>query len=396
MALFGSYTPPGVYTSVVISGAGIPLFGNARIPVIIGEGQEFFEQDNVELHRGSSSVADDQVVNENISDQLTSVPKNTFQATYFPIVTGDGLGTVTNDPSKVQIVVDGIPGTVISLVGATGAFTTQELLDTNINQNVEITYYFKRSDTLIADEDLSDQVPAYATLLLKDGVHATTVSTTIPGAIGNNVTLSFTDDSLASPPGTGVTDVQAVSGAGTDTISIDLRKTGAGGLRTVADIYNLVQAGIPTLDAGYLTATIPVASAATANVVAGATLDFVNGAGPNSNTTFKVEHVPIVDGTNGGVVTTDTTKVAVLVDGASPAGGVTSLDGANGFFTLASAVAAGSTLTVTYYTNTYQNTYDLLPANNVASVIEVGLGRIAATSSRTPISSLARTPTATG
>ena len=157
MALFGSYAPPDVYTSVVISGGGQPLFGTARIPVIIGEGQEFFEQDNIELHRGSSAVADDQVVSENISDQLTALPTNTFQATYFPIVTGDGSGTVTDDPSKVQIVVDGIPATVISLDGATGSFTTQELLDSNINQNVELTYYFKRSDTLVTDEDLARQ-----------------------------------------------------------------------------------------------------------------------------------------------------------------------------------------------------------------------------------------------
>ena len=36
MALFGSYAPPGVYTTVQIAAAGQPLFGNARIPVIIG------------------------------------------------------------------------------------------------------------------------------------------------------------------------------------------------------------------------------------------------------------------------------------------------------------------------------------------------------------------------
>jgi hypothetical protein len=123
MALFGSYAPPGVYTSVVISGAGIPLFGNARIPVVIGEGQEFFEQDNVELHRGSSSVADEQVVNENISDQITGIT-NHLHCTYFPVVIGDGTGTVTDDPSKVQVVVDGIPATVIQLDGTTGDFST--------------------------------------------------------------------------------------------------------------------------------------------------------------------------------------------------------------------------------------------------------------------------------
>ena len=98
MALFGSYAPPGVYTSVVISGAGIPLFGNARIPVIIGEGQEYFEQDNVELFRGSSSVAQPQVVNENISDQITG-DTNEAHTTYFPVVVGgNGGGTGQGRP----------------------------------------------------------------------------------------------------------------------------------------------------------------------------------------------------------------------------------------------------------------------------------------------------------
>src|SRR6185369_12748400 len=102
MALFGSYAQPGVYTSVVIDGGGQPLFGNARIPVIIGEGLEYFTQTNVELFRGSSSVADDQVVNENISDQVDGSTR-TFSVTYPPVVTGDGTGTVTNDPTKIQV-----------------------------------------------------------------------------------------------------------------------------------------------------------------------------------------------------------------------------------------------------------------------------------------------------
>jgi len=374
MALFGSYAPPGVYTSVVISGGGQPLFGSARIPVIIGEGQEFFAQDNVELHRGSSPVADDQVVNENISDQVKAIT-NQFQATYFPVVTGDGTGTVTDDPSKMQVVVEGIPATVISLDGESGAFVTQELVTPG--QNVEITYYFKRTDTLVPNEDLSAQIPAFSSLTVWDSTHAvsTILGTTLPGAVGNEVTLALTDDYLNSPPGTGVSDALAVSGAGTDSISIDIRKTD-GNVRDIEDLYSLVQAGIPTLDAGYLTATVPApvtTSPPTAfplsTMVA---THFSGGAGPNSNTVFKVKHVPIVDGSNGGVVTTDPTKVAMLVNGASAK--VRAVDGVHGLVTLLNPVTYGSTLAATYYTNTYQNTYDLLPASNVASITEVGLG----------------------
>ena len=371
MALFGSYAPPGVYTSVVISGAGIPLFGNVRIPVVIGEGQEFFEQDNVELHRGSSSVADEQVVNENISDQV-KVITNHLHATYFPVVIGDGTGTVTDDPSKVQVVVDGIPATVIQLDGTTGDFYTQELITPG--QNVEITYYFKRTDTLISNEDESDQVPSFAAWQAYDtNQNYLPISVQLPGVTGSNVTVIVTDDTLDSPPGTGVLDTQAIGGAGTDTITLDIAKVG-GGKRTLHDFYNLIQAGIPTNDAGYLTAQPPVlaGSPPVLSAMYSATYRLQGGYGPNTNKVFKVQHVPIVDGSNGGVVTTDPTKVKALVNGSKAT--VSAVDGQHGLVTLANGVVAGSTLTLTYYTNTYQNTYDLLPASSVSSIVEVGLG----------------------
>jgi len=392
MALFGSYAPPGVYTSVVISGAGIPLFGNVRIPVVIGEGQEFFEQDNVELHRGSSSVADEQVVNENISDQATDIT-NHLHCTYFPVVIGDGTGTVTDDPSKVQVVVDGIPATVIQLDGTTGDFYTQELITPG--QNVEITYYFKRTDTLISNEDESDQVPSFAAWQAYDtNQNYLPISVQLPGVTGSNVTVIVTDDTLDSPPGTGVLDTQAIGGAGTDTITLDIAKVG-GGKRTLHDFYNLIQAGIPTNDAGYLTAQPPVlaGSPPVLSAMYPATYRLQGGYGPNTNKVFKVQHVPIVDGSNGGVVTTDPTKVKALVNGSKAT--VSAVDGQHGLVTLANGVVAGSTLTLTYYTNTYQNTYDLLPASSVSSIVEVGLGPNRADFIEDTDYVLGRTPAAT-
>jgi hypothetical protein len=378
MALFGSYAPPGVYTTVQIAGAGQPLFGNARIPVIIGEGQEFFEQDNVELFRGSTANSDEQVVNENISDQVVAIT-NEFHTTYFPVTDGSGKGVVSNDPSKVQIVVDGIPGTVISLDGATGDFTTQELVTPG--QNVEISYFFQRIDTLVTNEDVSDQVPSFATLKIFDtDGNWSVISTSLPGITGNAVTISITDASLLSPPGPGVLDTQAVSGVGTDHISIEILKTTSSGSpptqdkRTLEDIFNLVAAGIPTLDAGYLTATTPGGGSPptlTPAVPIVAT-NLFGGLGPNTNKVFKVERVPIVDGTNGGVVTTDPTKVTVLVNGNKVS--VSAVDGQTGYITLTNPVAFPSTVTITYWTNTYQNTFDLIPAQNVSEIVRVGLG----------------------
>ena len=380
MALFGSYAPPGVYTSVVISGAGIPLFGNARIPVIIGEGQEFFEQDNVEIFRGSSAIAQPLVVNENISDQITEIT-NEAHTTYFPVVvggnaggTGPGTSAITDNPAYLQVTDNGIPLTVISLKGQTGAFYTQELMVPG--DNVEITYYFLRTDTPIANENESDQVPSYAAWQVYDtNGNYVPVSVSLPGSTGSNVTVNVFDDTLSSPAGTGVLDTQAIGGAGTDAITFDIAKVG-GGKRTLADFYALLQMNIPTLDAGTLVALAPVlaGSPPVLSDMYPALYQLQGGFGPSTNTVFKVEHVPIVDGSGGGVVTTDPTKVTATVNGSTTVNPVRAVDGLHGLVTLTHPVESGSTLTLSYYTNTYQNTYDIIPANNVSSVIQVGLG----------------------
>ena len=360
MALFGSYAQPGVYTDVIISGGGQPLFGSARIPILIGEGQEFFTQNNVELFRGSSSVADDQIVNENISDQVTGLTRS-FNTTYFPVVLGDGTGMVTTDPTKIQVTVDSVPATVIALNGTTGAFSLQDIPPQG--SNLEVSYYFKRGDTLVSNENLASQIPVFAGLSIT-GASASSIhiGTTLPGAVGNEVTIQLVSQSPA------VVDSLAVSGYGTNAIIINILKPG--GTRTVVDLFNLVEAGILTQSAGYLTATTPVG---TGILSVQAVANLTGGAGPNSNTQFKVQNVPIVDGSNGGVVTTSPANVTVKLNGTPVT--VSAVDGANGLITLANAVpSTASTLTVTYYTNTYQSTFDLLPANNVASIIEVGLG----------------------
>jgi hypothetical protein len=164
-----------------------------------------------------------------------------------------------------------------------------------------------------------------------------------------------------------------VSGYGTNNITINISKVG--GTRTVVDLQNLVNgSGILTASAGYLVAANAVGTgllvASSGTPVAASFL--TGGAGPNSNTVFKVKNVPIVDGTNGGVVTTTTSDVTAYLNSIPVA--VSAVDGLNGLVTLATPVPAGSQLTVTYYTNNYQNTYDLLPASNVASITMVGLG----------------------
>ena len=380
MALFSSYAAPGVFTFEQFIAQAATANVAVRIPVFIGEGQQFFTFNNVELFRGSSSVADDQSVNENISDQCASGLTQSFQTTFYPVVDGSGKGITTNNPALIQcqaVYSNGnvVPVTVISLVGATGQFVTQDIIPAGTD--LTISYYFKRGDTYIQQENDTFQVPQYAVQTVAGGPSGSpagtgsiTHSLTKPGATGNLVTLQFINS------GKNIPDAQAVIGAGTDAITIDISgPTGQyfGGIRTLQSLYNLVNLGnIPTLDGGYLTSgSITGDPSAQLTVSTGAT-PFAGGVGQGSNTVFQEQNIPITDGTNGGIVTTTPTNVIAMVNG-NPVT-VSAVNGAQGLVTLASSVAYGQTLTFTYYTNTWQNTYDLLPSANVASITQIGLG----------------------
>jgi hypothetical protein len=366
MALINqSYTPPGVYTTEVFNSTAATLVTSNRVPVLIGEGQEFFTESNIELHRGSSATADDQIVGENISDQVTGSTR-TYQLTYFPVVTGDGTGTVTTDPTKIKVLTgdeNGMPVAVVSLNGKTGQFMTQSIIPEGTN--VLVNYYFKKTDTLITGENLTPQIPTFAALTVESVLN---LSLSIPGYLGNNVSLTFTKAATGS--NLGVSDANAVTGAGTDSISIELLSPGDV-VRTFADVAALINAGVSTLSGGFVTvASIGSGSATAATVLA--PTNFAAGAGQSTNTVFKVANVPIVDGSNGGVVTTDPTDVTVEVSGVKVT--VTAVDGSTGLVMLAQGVLPSATLTITYYTNNYQDTSDLLPSANVASIVEVGYG----------------------
>ncbi len=393
MALFSSYAPPGVYTDITTLNAGTTLFGNVRICVLIGEGQENFVYDNVEFHRGSSSVAVDQVVDQDLTAQVNgSTPTaqqlldfagssanlfmqqnyangRTFQLGYFPVV--DSSGNVTNDVTAITATSSGIPATVVYLNGATGVFQTQDIIP--IGNNLQTTYNFKRTDTLITNEDDSFQIPSFATLnVTPDGTNILPLTLSLPGETGNLITLTLTNAALSSPPGPGKSDVLAVTGAGTDNISIELLKSDGITVRTLADLQTLVNAGIPTLDGGFLVAGTIIGVAST-TALDMAQASFTGGSGPNSNTMFQVQNFPIVDGTNGGVTTNVPSYVIAQVNGTTVA--IASMNGAAGQVTLANPVAFGSVLTFTYYFNKYQNTSDLLPGPGpVAAIDEVGLG----------------------
>ena len=97
---FESIAWPGVYTKTLNEPPRVTAAGGLRVPAFIGVADEVTEIDNFEMIRGSSSFADNPIVKEDVSAQLTGANRN-FTVSYFPIVDGNGNGTVTNDHRKV-------------------------------------------------------------------------------------------------------------------------------------------------------------------------------------------------------------------------------------------------------------------------------------------------------
>ena len=237
---------PGVYTQTLSDQTIATLVGGLRVPLLIGVGSETLQIIDYEIIRGSSSIADNYMANEDVSHQLTGFNRE-FIVSKFPIVDGTGQGVIAYDPKYVTVTIDGQPAGISNLFGDIGKVILSTI--PVMGAAVKINYYFKRTDTKITGDDLSIQ------------------------------TTSINKD-------------------------------------------------------------------------------------------FKTNFVPIVDGSNGGVATTDPTKVTVTVNGSAVA--VTAVDGQAGVISLATAPTVGATVLATYWTNTWQDTFDYLPVTNVTNVIRVG------------------------
>lgn len=246
---FSSFAFPGVYTKTLNEPPRVSASGALRFPAFIGVGEEVTAVTAYEMIRGSSSMADNLITKEDVSVQVNGT-KRDFNVTFSPITTGAGTGTVATDPRSVTAYVNGDPAPVASIDGANGIVYLMSF--PALGDTVEISYYFKKQDTLHTDEDISAQA---------------------------------------------------------------------------------------------------------------------NG----TNKVFKVYNVPIVSGNNGGITTTDVSTVTVKVNGTAVT--VSAVDGDSGHITLATTTTAPSgsdTVTVTYYSNIYQDTSDILPSDHIASITKVG------------------------
>jgi len=265
---------PSVIVETRLESPGVTAAGDIRFPAIIGTSSEETRISNFEMIRGSSSIADNLILEEDESAKFTGTNKN-FTVEYYPIVKGDGTGKVTNDPHAVIVTVDSIPVAVNSVNGLTGEVTLQRLPP--VGADVRANYYMKRRDTYIENEDLSDQV---------DGTNKSFKVKSRRIVKGDNNGSSATDADIG---------------------------------KTIVILYNPT----PSVPGDEVEATVQV---------------------------FKVK-------VNDVEVT------------------VTTLDGADGQFVLETAPTAGAEVLVTYFTNTWQDTYDVLPAAKVNRLIKVGLSQ---------------------
>ena len=246
MGPFGTYTEPGIYTQTLADQTVASLVGGLRVPLLIGVGSETLPITDYEIVRGSSSIADNYMADEDVSYQFTGLNR-TFVVTKFPIVTGEGAGITTYNPNHVAVTVNNEPAGVAQVTGSTGTIILSSIpLVTDV---VKVSYYFKRTDTRITDDDVSVQA-----------------------------------DSITNE--------------------------------------------------------------------------------------FKVNFVPIVDGSNGGTATTDVTKVVAKVNNVIVT--VSRVNGQAGTITLASIPASGDIVKLSYWTNTWQDTYDYLPVSNITNIVRVG------------------------
>ena len=358
---FISYVPPGVYTRTLTEANAAAITAGLRIPVVVGVGQEELTQSDVEIVRGSSATVDQQINNEDVSTSWvvnSTNPQNLilgtqdgtrtmFRVRNYPIVDGQGFGRVTNDTRTVTVTVNGVPVAVGGVNGQKGLITLQ--VPTQPTDHVLVTYYFHRGDTSFTD-DVSAQVSSSPARLTTPGYAPFEITT------GSNDTFNLTVNGFS---------YSVTFAAGTTT---------AAGLKTQLDaalipnFSTAVTSDNNGLD--HLTFT------ATQSIVIGdgnanGPLGLTPGTATNRTTTFQVFNRPIVDGSGGGTTTTDTSKVTVKVNNVQVI--PTSVDGANGKVTLPFAPTVGSTVTITYWANTWQDTFDYLPNTLVTSVIRCGI-----------------------
>ena len=360
------YAPAGVYTKTNYENPVTGLLSGIRLPVFIGTGSESLSQSNLEMIRGSSASVDQYIVEEDETGRsVVSIStagavtlgafdgvRTRIQTKKCPITTGKGTGTTATKTSAVSVTINGQPIVVTSMSAATGILSLA--VAPALGDEVRVSYYFKRTDTQITDT-VTSQVTA-------DGA-------TLYGAIGQSFSVA-----------TGENDTLILTVDDTTDVTITIPSSGSS-TWTAAQIASFVVAGAGSTSLSATATTnnfgnTVVVLTADGNLTVGAgtansTLGFTAGDATSRNKVFYTFQGPIVDGSNGGVTTTDPSDVTVLVDGVQVT--PTSVDGASRAVTLPTAPVDGSVVTIQYYFNAWQDTFDYLMHTSVTEITQCGV-----------------------
>jgi hypothetical protein len=359
------YAPPGVYTRTLFENPIQGVLAGVRIPIFIGTGNEILQQQDLEVIRGSSSSVDQQVPQEDETGravvEITATgevvlgdfngDRRRLQVRNFPIVSGDGSGTTATDPSTVLVTINGRPDVVLSVARA-DIGVIEISTAPNLGDDVRVTYFFNRTDTQTTD-NVSEQISTGAAIL--------------NGAIGN--AYEFTDET------------NTFSFRVDDDQNQEITVTFPTGAVTAATVVSLINGAAAatslvssTFENNFGQTAVRLSAARDIRILGGtanAVLGFTEGTDTNRNKTFYVFNGPIVDGTNGGITTTDTSKVTVRLDGVQVI--PSSVDGQTRAVTLPFAPEDGATLTIEYYFNTWQDTFDYLANIGITDVLRCGI-----------------------
>lgn len=361
------YTPPGVYIRTLFENPTQALLQGLRLPVFIGTGSEVLTENDLEVIRGSSTSVDTRIIQEDVTgrsvisvSQAGAVTLGSFdgerdriQVKNFPIVDGNGTGTVATNTASVVVTINGSPIVVLKIDGAKGILKLST--PPKLGDEVRVSYFYRRTDTRITD-DVSDQVTEdVATILGAKGQ-----SYEIVAGFNDTFIVTVDDDNATytvtlppSSPGSPWSASQIAAFINTGTAGSSLvastfvNNFGQTAVRLVADRDIRVGAGTSNSTLGF-----------TAN---------------DSTARRRVFHTfqgPIVDGTDGGVTSTDPSDVVVKVDGVQVL--PTAVDGHSRSVTLPFAPEPGAEVTIQYFFNSWQDTFDYLAKINVTEVLRAG------------------------
>lgn len=363
------YAPPGVYTQTNFESPLGGTINGLNVPILIGPGIETLSQSGIEMVRGSSSSVDQRIPLEDVTGRAATIAADgtislssfdgaiqALQVHHYPICIGDGTGNYEDvSTSDVSVLINNEPIVVLSVDGENGII---EIASAPLaTDEVLVTYYFNRTDTSAVD-DVSAQVSSENAYIASAGLNSSTSLYSTSANLNNNILDLIVDGVTLS--------VEFASGDYTPAqIATLISSEGSTSLTAQVETNNQGESIVVL----YADQSIEIGGGS-ANVVFG----FDEGASTSRNSTFFTAQSPIVDGSNAGLATTDPSKVVVTVDGEQVS--VSEVDGGNGCVKLAIPPKAGATVLISYYWNSWQDTFDYLPNIGVTNVLHAGISTV--------------------